>query len=74
METMHLSLRAALVEDRLEEFVRQAMTRGVEFSRGSEFERGMALLLVQRKQGRAQTDLPIPLPPRGSTLDAGPAR
>jgi len=50
METMHLSLRAALAENRLEDFVRQAMARGLEFSRGSEFERGLALLLVQRKR------------------------
>jgi hypothetical protein len=59
METTHLSLRAALAENRLEEFVRQAMTRGLEFSRGSEFERGLALLLVQRKQEREQLDRPI---------------
>ena len=60
METMHLSLRAALAENRLEDFVRQAMTRGVEFSRGSEFERGLALLLVQRKRERERPIGPCP--------------
>ncbi len=59
METMHLSLRAALAENRLEDFVRQAMARGLEFSRGSEFERGLALLLVQRKQNRERADRPM---------------
>ncbi len=58
METMHLSLRAALAENRLEDFVRQAMTRGLEFSRGSEFERGLALLLVQRKRDGERLDRP----------------
>jgi len=59
MREMHLSLRAALAENRLEDFVRQAMARGLEFSRGSEFERGLALLLVQRKQSRERTDRPV---------------
>jgi hypothetical protein len=45
-----LSLRTALAQDRLEEFVRAAVARGVEFSRGSEFERGLALLMVQRSR------------------------
>jgi hypothetical protein len=56
MQERHLLLRAALAENRLEDFVRQAMARGLEFSRGSEFERGLALLLVQRKQSRERTD------------------
>ncbi|HUU24932.1 MAG TPA: hypothetical protein VMW68_05125 [Methyloceanibacter sp.] len=43
-----LSLRAALAQDRLEEFVRQAQARGVTLDRGSEFERGLALLMVRR--------------------------
>jgi hypothetical protein len=59
MQERHLSLRAALAENRLEDFVRQAMARGLEFSRGSEFERGLALLLVQRKQSRERTDRPV---------------
>lgn len=47
-----LSLRTALAQDRLEEFVRAAEARGVEFSKGSEFERGLALLMVQRSRER----------------------
>jgi hypothetical protein len=53
METTHLSLRAALAENRLEDFVHQAMAHGIEFSRGSEFERGLALLLVKQNLQRA---------------------
>jgi hypothetical protein len=45
-----LSLRAALAQDRLEEFVRQAQARGLTLNRGSEYERGLALLMVQRHQ------------------------
>jgi hypothetical protein len=45
-----LSLRTALAQDRLEEFVRAAEARGVEFTKGSEFERGLALLMVQRSR------------------------
>jgi hypothetical protein len=60
MEIMHLSLRAALAENRLEDFVRQAMTRGVTLDKGSDFERGLALLLVQRKQNGERMDSPVP--------------
>lgn len=45
-----LSLRAALAQDRLEEFVRQAQARGLTLNRGSEYERGLALLMMQRHQ------------------------
>ena len=45
-----LSLRAALAQDRLEEFVRQAQARGVTLDRGSDFERGLALLMVRRQK------------------------
>lgn len=45
-----LSLRAALAQDRLEEFVWQAQARGLTLNRGSEYERGLALLMVQRRQ------------------------
>lgn len=45
-----LSLRAALAQDRLEEFVRQAQARGVTLDKGSDFERGLALLMVRRRQ------------------------
>jgi hypothetical protein len=54
MDKGDLSLRAALVENRLEDFVRQAQTNGVELRKGSEFERGLALLQVQRSQSREE--------------------
>ena len=43
-----LTLRAALAEDRLDDFVRQEEDRGAELARGSEFERALALLTAQR--------------------------
>ena len=49
MDGLLLSLRAALAADRLEDFVRQEQARGVELGRGSEFERALALFLVQRR-------------------------
>jgi len=51
----HLTLRAALAADRLEDFVRQEEARGVELGSGSDFERALALFLVQRglRQERA---------------------
>jgi hypothetical protein len=56
MDHLHLTLRAALAADRLEEFVRQEEARGVELSIGSDFERGLALMLVQRG-ARAPADI-----------------
>lgn len=50
MQEMSLSLRAALAQDRLEEFVRQAQAHGVTLDKGSDFERGLALLMVRRRQ------------------------
>ena len=47
----HLTLREALASDRLADFVRQVEARGVEFTRGSEFERALALLITQRRSG-----------------------
>jgi hypothetical protein len=43
-----LTLRAALAEDRLDDFVRQEEDRGAELANGSEFERALALLTAQR--------------------------
>jgi hypothetical protein len=43
-----LTLRAALAANRLEDFVRQEQTLGIELNSGSEFERALALSLVQR--------------------------
>lgn len=50
MDEKRLSLRKALAQDRLEEFVRQAQARGVTLDKGSDFERGLALLMVRRRQ------------------------
>jgi hypothetical protein len=60
MDGSHLTLRAALAADRLEDFVRQEEARGVELGSGSDFERALALFLVQR---RLRQD---PLPAVGS--------
>jgi hypothetical protein len=54
MDGSLLSLRAALAADRLEGFVRQEQARGVELGRGSEFERALALFLVQRRLRQGQ--------------------
>lgn len=43
-----LTLREALAEDRLDDFVQQEEDKGVELANGSEFERALALLIVQR--------------------------
>jgi hypothetical protein len=48
MDDSPLTLHAALAADRLEDFVRQEEAHGVELKIGSDFERALALLLVQR--------------------------
>ena len=58
MDGTRLSLRVALAQDRLEEFVRQAQARGVTLDRGSDFERGLALLMVRRRQARDEQEGP----------------
>jgi hypothetical protein len=50
MDKTKLSLRAALAQDRLEEFVHQAQARGAALDKGSDFERGLALLMVRRRK------------------------
>ena len=45
----HLTLRGALASDRLADFVRQAEARGYELVRGSDFERALALFIIQRR-------------------------
>ena len=50
MDETKLSVRAALAQGRLEEFVRQAQALGVTLDTGSDFERGLALLMVRRRQ------------------------
>ena len=44
-----LTLREALAEDRLDDFVRQEEARGIELANGSEFERALALLVTKRR-------------------------
>ena len=44
----HLSLREALASDQLDAFVREQEKVGAELASGSELERGLALLTVQR--------------------------
>jgi hypothetical protein len=44
-----LTLREALAEDRLDDFVRQEEVRGIELAKGSEFERALALLITKRR-------------------------
>jgi hypothetical protein len=61
MDETTLSLRAALAQDRLEEFVRHAQALGVTLDKGSDFERGLALLMVRRRKDQ---DGPSP-PPSG---------
>ena len=43
-----LTLREAVAEDRLDDFVRQEEDRGVELATGSELERALALLITKR--------------------------
>lgn len=58
MNEKRLSLRVALAQDRLEEFVRQAEARGVTLDKGSDFERGLALLTMQRQRQREEHSEP----------------
>jgi len=58
MNETTLSLRAALAQDRLEEFVRQAQALGVTLDKGSDFERGLALLIVRRRKDQDGPSLP----------------
>ncbi len=58
MNDTTLSLRAALAQDRLEEFVRQAQALGVTLDKGSDFERGLALLIVRRRKDQDGPSLP----------------
>lgn len=47
MDHPNLTLRAALAQNRLEDFVAHEETRGVEIRTGSDFERAVALLSVR---------------------------
>jgi hypothetical protein len=44
-----LTLRQALASNQLEDFVRQEQDGGVEFAKGSELERALALLITRRR-------------------------
>jgi hypothetical protein len=44
MDEGKLTFREAVASDRLEDFIRQEVTHGVELSKGSEFERALALV------------------------------
>ena len=50
-----LTLREALAEDRLDDFVRQEEGRGVELANGCELERALALLITKRRSHRTPT-------------------
>jgi hypothetical protein len=54
-----LTLREALAEDRLADFVRQEEDRGVELANGSEFERALALLITKRWTRRRSGTCPV---------------
>ena len=50
----HLTLRQALASDRLDVFVREQQDDGAELVTGSELERGLALLITQRRSLTAE--------------------
>jgi len=50
----HLTLREALASDQLEAFVREQQNDGAELATGSELERGLALLITQRRSPAAE--------------------
>jgi hypothetical protein len=49
-----LTLREALASDRLDAFVREQQDQGAELATGSELERGLALLITQRRSLAAE--------------------
>ena len=61
----HLTLREALASDRLEAFVREQQDDGAELATGSELERGLALLITQRRSLAAVVRLGHQRTPRG---------
>jgi hypothetical protein len=58
MDDPDLTLRQALALDRLEDFIRQEETRGVELTSGSNFERALALLITERQKRSAHNGSP----------------
>jgi hypothetical protein len=63
-----LTLREALAEDRLHDFVRQEEDRGVELANGSEFERALALLITKRRVAASRASSWLRLVVASSTL------
>ena len=61
----HLTLREALASNRLEAFVREQQDDGAELATGSELERGLALLITQRRSLAAVARLGYEPTPRG---------
>jgi hypothetical protein len=55
----HLTLREALASHQLESFVREQQDDGAELVTGSELERGLALLVTQRRIRAAKRGLAI---------------
>jgi hypothetical protein len=50
----HLTLREALASDRLDAWVQEQQDDGAELATGSELERGLALLITQRRSLAAE--------------------
>ena len=61
----HLTLREALASNRLDAFVREQQDDGAELATGSELERGLALLITQRRSLAAVVRLGHQRTPRG---------
>jgi len=51
----NLTLREALASDRLDAFVEEQQEKGAELATGSELERGLALLITQRRSHSAES-------------------
>ena len=62
----HLTLREALASNRLDAFVQEQQDKGAELATGSELERGLALLITQRRSLAAEGRLGHQPTPRGS--------
>ena len=65
MGRKQLTLREALASDRLDAFVREQQDDGAELATGSELERGLALLITQRRSLAAVGRLGHQPTPRG---------
>ena len=59
MDCRSLELKEALALDKLEEFVRQEEARGAELVQGTDYERALALLTVQRRSRGEKPEVPL---------------